>query len=69
MTPRVREEALNVRLADLLTSRGGEARGEEVVSEGGSTSLPDVRVLWRGVRMAIEAKHQAPGCGRLSETS
>lgn len=61
VTPRVREEALNVRLADLLTSRGGEARGEEVVSEGGSTSLPDVRVLWRGVRMAIEAKHRAPG--------
>lgn len=48
----VREEALNVLLAELLTERGLKALGEVVLKKG----RPDVLLDVNGVRIIIEAK-------------
>jgi hypothetical protein len=56
-----REEAINVRLADLLTESGASARAETIVRSGRRKKFPDVRVEWAGLRVAIEAKFDVPG--------
>src|SRR4051812_9924859 len=58
--PRHREEVINVRLADLLSGRGVHANAETVVGTP-KRQLPDVRLEWHGVPMAIECKLDGPG--------
>ena len=62
MTPDAqREEAVNVRLADLLSESGASARAETIVRSGRRKKFPDVRVEWAGLRIVIEAKYEGPG--------
>jgi len=56
-----REEAVNVRLADLLSESGASARAETIVRSGRRKKFPDVRVEWAGLRIVIEAKYEGPG--------
>ena len=54
---RVREEVLNVCLAQLLAQRGVVAMPESIATVTGRTRrLPDVLVRFRGLRTAIEGK-------------
>jgi hypothetical protein len=69
MTPDAqREEAINVRLADLLNDSGASARAETIVRSGRRKKFPDVRVEWAGLRVAIEAKYEGPGAAAAVET-
>lgn len=60
LMPRHREEVVNVRLADLLGARGVHAQAETVVGTA-KRQLPDVRLEWHGVAIAIECKFDRPG--------
>lgn len=69
MTPDAqREEAINVRLADLLNESGASARAETIVRSGRHKKFPDVRVEWAGLRVAIEAKYDGPGAAAAVES-
>ncbi len=63
-----REEAVNVRLADLLNESGASARAETIVRSGRRKKFPDVRVEWGGLRVVIEASSCGSGyrCYRRS---
>jgi hypothetical protein len=53
----VRQEVLNVLLAELLRDRGMVAFPEFVtVAPSGSRAMPDVMVIFRGLRLAIEGE-------------
>lgn len=51
-----REEVLNVVLAELLSERGLVSVPETVLRRQEGTRLPDVRVVFRGLRTSIEGK-------------
>jgi len=52
----VREENLNVTLAELLTEKGLKALGEVILRKRGMRPEPDVLVELNGVRIVIEGK-------------
>jgi len=52
----VREENLNVMLAELLAERGLKALGEVILRKRGTRPEPDVLVELNGVRIVIEGK-------------
>lgn len=52
----VREENLNVTLAELLAERGLKALGEVILRKRGGRPEPDVLVELNGVRIVIEGK-------------
>src|SRR5665647_2456959 len=52
-----REEVLNVILAQLLSERGLISLPETVLRRAEGTRLPDVRVVFRGLRTSIEGKY------------
>ena len=52
----VREENLNVTLAELLAERGLKALGEVILRKKGARPEPDVLVELNGVRIIIEGK-------------
>jgi hypothetical protein len=52
----IREENLNVVLADLLAERGLKALGEVILKKGGKRPEPDVLLVINGVRIVIEGK-------------
>jgi hypothetical protein len=52
----VREEVLNVRLADALQSKGINARPEEILTKLTHNLLPDIIIDTQGVRVIIEAR-------------
>ncbi|MEM4306590.1 MAG: hypothetical protein QW470_07555 [Candidatus Caldarchaeum sp.] len=52
----VREENLNVMLAELLAEKGLKALGEVVLKKPGRRLEPDVYLLINGVRIVIEGK-------------
>jgi len=52
----VREENLNVTLAELLAERGLKALGEVILRKRGARPEPDVLVELNGVRIIIEGK-------------
>lgn len=52
-----REEVLNVVLAQLLSERGLVSLPETVLKSADGTRLPDVRVVFRGLRTSIEGKY------------
>lgn len=52
-----REEVLNVVLAQLLSERGLVSLPETVLRSADGTRLPDVRVVFRGLRTSIEGKY------------
>ena len=52
----LREENLNVVLAELLTERGLKALGEVVLRKRGGRPEPDVLIELNGVRIVIEGK-------------
>jgi len=62
-TPTVRQEVLNVLLAQLLQERGLEVAPEQIITDpSGFRRMPDVIVDFQGLRLAIEgefASHSA----------
>ncbi len=52
----VREENLNLTLAELLAERGLKALGEVILSIKGRRAEPDVMIVLNGVRIVIEGK-------------
>jgi len=52
----LREENLNVVLAELLAERGLNALGEVILKKRGRKAEPDVLLLLNGVRIVIEGK-------------
>jgi len=52
----LREESLNVILAELLTERGLKALGEVILRKRGRRPEPDVLIELNGVRIIIEGK-------------
>lgn len=52
----LREENLNVMLAELLTERGLRALGEVILRRGGRRPEPDVLIELNGVRIVFEGK-------------
>lgn len=52
----LREENLNVILAELLTERGLKALGEVILRKRGGRPEPDVLIELNGVRIVIEGK-------------
>jgi len=52
----VREENLNVMLAELLSERGLKALGEVIIKDRGKSPRPDVHIILNGVRIVIEGK-------------
>jgi len=52
----LREENLNVTLAELLTERGLKALGEVILRKKGGRPEPDVLIELNGVRIVIEGK-------------
>jgi hypothetical protein len=52
----VREENLNVMLAELLAERGLRALGEVVLRKGGRRPEPDILIELNGVRIVIEGR-------------
>jgi hypothetical protein len=52
----IREENLNVMLAELLAERGLKALGEVILRRGGRRPEPDVLLELNGVRILIEGK-------------
>lgn len=52
----VREENLNVMLAELLAERGLRALGEVVMKRRGRRPEPDVHLMINGVRIVLEGK-------------
>lgn len=54
----LREENLNVMLAELLNEKGLKALGEVILRRGGRRPEPDVLVVLNGVRIVIEGKKE-----------
>jgi len=52
----LREENLNVVLAELLAERGVNALGEVILKKRGRRTEPDVLLLLNGVRIVVEVK-------------
>ncbi len=52
----IREENLNVMLAELLSERGLKALGEVIIKDRGKSPRPDVHLTINGVRIIIEGK-------------
>ena len=52
----LREENLNVVLAELLAERGVNALGEVILKKRGRRTEPDVLLLLNGVRIVVEGK-------------
>jgi len=52
----IREENLNVTLAELLAERGLKALGEVILRKRGGRPEPDVLVELNGVRIVLEGK-------------
>jgi len=52
----LREENLNVVLAELLAERGLNALGEVILKKRGRRTEPDVLLLLNGVRIVVEGK-------------
>ena len=52
----LREENLNVMLAELLAEKGLKALGEVILRKGGKRPEPDVLIVLNGVRIVIEGK-------------
>ena len=52
----LREESLNVMLAELLTEKGLKALGEVILRRRGGRPEPDVLIELNGVRIVIEGK-------------
>lgn len=52
----IREENLNVMLAELLSERGLKALGEVIIKNKGRSSMPDVHLMINGVRIIIEGR-------------
>ncbi|HZP57838.1 MAG TPA: hypothetical protein VFC53_09830 [Dehalococcoidia bacterium] len=53
---RFREEVLNVLLSQLLAGRGVVSAPEQIVKEGHRRHMPDVVVVFQGLRTALEGK-------------
>ena len=51
-----REEVLNVALAKVLSARGLVTTPETIQSSGGARKMPDVLVLFHGLRVILEGK-------------
>ena len=66
-----RQEVANVLLAELLCESGFAAAPEQVLRrfKGGTTSLPDVLLDYKGLRLAIEAefKHDSSSARRAAD--
>jgi hypothetical protein len=54
----LREENLNVMLAELLNEKGLKALGEVILRRSGRRPEPDVLVILNGVRIVIEGKKE-----------
>ena len=57
----IREENLNIMLAEILSERGLNALGEVILKKTtGSRKQPDVMIILNGVRIIIEGKKPGP---------
>lgn len=60
VTSRIRQEVLNVYLAELLQERGLIALPEQIQVRERARQMPDVVVDFRGLRLVIEGEFAAP---------